>query len=176
MIFVSTSQAKNASSGNRRLPFHTDGGVYDNLGLETAWKRYRTVLVSNRGGKMQQDGTPHADWARHALRVNEIIDNQVRSLRARQVIDAFKAGGREATYWGIRTCIDDYQLASAMPCPEEKTIALANVAPRLAKMDDVIQERLVNWGYAGCDAAMRKHVTSGSPPPPGFPYPGSGMG
>jgi hypothetical protein len=28
----------------------TDGGVYDNLGLETAWKRYKTVLVSDGGG------------------------------------------------------------------------------------------------------------------------------
>ncbi len=28
----------------------TDGGVYDNLGLETAWKKYRTILVSDRDG------------------------------------------------------------------------------------------------------------------------------
>jgi NTE family protein len=31
----------------------TDGGVYDNLGLETAWKKYTTVLVSNGG---REDG------------------------------------------------------------------------------------------------------------------------
>ena len=30
----------------------TDGGVYDNLGLETAWKEYTTVLVSDGGGLM----------------------------------------------------------------------------------------------------------------------------
>jgi predicted acylesterase/phospholipase RssA len=41
----------------------TDGGVYDNLGLETAWKRYKTVLVSNGGGKMQPEEEPHTDWA-----------------------------------------------------------------------------------------------------------------
>ena len=29
----------------------TDGGVYDNLGLETAYKRYETILVSDAGGK-----------------------------------------------------------------------------------------------------------------------------
>src|SRR5277367_1927714 len=27
----------------------SDGGVYDNMGLEPAWKRYRTLLVSNAG-------------------------------------------------------------------------------------------------------------------------------
>lgn len=30
----------------------SDGGVYDNLGLETAWKRYTNVLVSDAGGHM----------------------------------------------------------------------------------------------------------------------------
>jgi NTE family protein len=30
----------------------TDGGVYDNLGLETAWKNYGSILVSDGGGKM----------------------------------------------------------------------------------------------------------------------------
>jgi NTE family protein len=154
----------------------TDGGVYDNLGLETAWKRYRTVLVSNGGGKMQAEEEPHTDWARHAIRINDIIDNQVRSLRARQVIDAFKAGDRQGTYWGIRTCIDDYSLGTVIPCPEEKTIALANIATRLKRMDDVTQERLINWGYAVCDAAMRKHVEPGAPVPGGFPYPASGIG
>jgi NTE family protein len=154
----------------------TDGGVYDNLGLETAWKRYQTILVSNGGGKMQAEEEPDTDWARHAIRINDIIDNQVRSLRARQVIDAFKAGHRQGTYWGIRTCIDDYQLGNVLPCPEENTIALANIATRLKRMDDVTQERLINWGYAVCDAAMRKHVEPGAPVPQGFPFPGSGIG
>ena len=154
----------------------TDGGVYDNLGLETAWKRFRTVLVSNGGGKMQPDEKPHADWARHGIRVNDIVDNQVRSLRARQVIDAFKLGERQGTYWGIRTCIEDYELADAMPCPETKTNALASLATRLAKMDAITQERLINWGYAVCDAAMRRHVAPSARAPSGFPYPRTGIG
>ena len=47
----------------------TDGGVYDNLGLETAWKKYQTVLVSDGGGKMDPEEEPHRDWARHVLRI-----------------------------------------------------------------------------------------------------------
>ena len=34
----------------------SDGGVYDNLGLETVWKRYQTVLVSDGGGKLAGRG------------------------------------------------------------------------------------------------------------------------
>ncbi|HEY6180590.1 MAG TPA: patatin-like phospholipase family protein, partial [Terriglobales bacterium] len=48
----------------------SDGGVYDNLGLETAWKRYKSILVSDGGGQMQPEPEPKRDWARHAFRIN----------------------------------------------------------------------------------------------------------
>jgi NTE family protein len=83
----------------------SDGGVYDNLGLETAWKKYRTVLVSNGGGKMQPQPDPPSDWARHGLRINDIIDNQVRSLRVRQLIRAYELKERAGTYCVISTGI-----------------------------------------------------------------------
>jgi NTE family protein len=154
----------------------TDGGVYDNLGLEAAWKRYTTVLVGNGGGKMQPEEEPKGDWARHALRINEVIDNQVRSLRARQVVGAFQAKERQGTYWGIRTDIREYGLADALPCPLDKTLALAGTKTRLKRMDDVLQEQLINWGYAICDAAMRRWVVPHKTAPTGFPFGGSGIG
>ncbi len=153
----------------------SDGGVYDNLGLETAWKKYKTILVSNGGGKMQAQPDPATDWARHGLRINEIIDNQVRSLRARQVVGAFQARERSGTYWGIRTCITDYNVPDPLPCPEEQTLVLAATPTRLKRLDGQLQERLINWGYAICDAAMRRHVVSGAAPG-AFPYAGSGIG
>jgi NTE family protein len=68
----------------------SDGGVYENMGIETAWKSLQTVLVSDAGGKMKPEGEPKHDWARHAVRVLDIVDNQVRSLRKRQIIESFK--------------------------------------------------------------------------------------
>ena len=141
----------------------TDGGVYDNLGLETAWKRYQTVLVSDGGGKTQPEEEPHKDALRHSYRVLDLVDNQVRSLRKRQLIDSFKAKEtdavyRKGAYWGIRTNIKDYGLGNALDCPFERTLALAETPTRLKRMDDDLQQRLINWGYAVCDAALRKHV------------------
>jgi NTE family protein len=150
----------------------TDGGVYDNLGLETAWKRYTTILVSDGGGKMQPEGEPKNDWARHALRINEIIDNQVRSLRKRQVIGSFERGEREGTYWGIRSDIHDYQLPDCLDCPYEKTLAIADMKTRLKRLDERDQNRLINWGYAVCDAAMRTHVDGSLAHADAFPYEG----
>ncbi|HVS03053.1 MAG TPA: patatin-like phospholipase family protein, partial [Thermoanaerobaculia bacterium] len=76
-----------AGSGDdlQRPPFTrhvvlTDGGVYDNLGIETAWKRYSTILVSDAGGKLAPEPDPKADWVQHSVRVMGLIDNQVRSL------------------------------------------------------------------------------------------------
>ncbi|HEY1308620.1 MAG TPA: patatin-like phospholipase family protein [Vicinamibacterales bacterium] len=149
----------------------TDGGVYDNLGLETAWKKYDTILVSNGGGRMAAEAEPKSDWARHAIRINDIIDNQVRSLRARQVIGSFTRGERKGTYWGIRTNVADYGLANPLPCPFDRTTELAETKTRLKRLEDEVQERLINWGYAVCDAAMRTHVAAAASPPSGFPYP-----
>lgn len=151
--------------------FLSDGGVYDNLGLETVWKRYQTVLVSDGGGKLQPEEEPKSDWARHAFRVLSLIDNQVRSLRKRQVIDSYKSAARRGAYWGIRTDIADYHLTDPLPCPHARTLELAEIATRLQRLDTTAQERLINWGYAVCDAGLRKHVDPTLPRPGGFPYP-----
>lgn len=151
----------------QKEPFTTnivlsDGGVYDNLGLETAWKRYRTVLVSDGGGKLSAEEEPKHDWGRHSYRVLNLIDNQVRSLRKRQLIDGFKNAPTEhdGAYWGIRSQIDDYDLPTALPCPLERTLDLAETPTRLKRLDAERQDRLMNWGYAICDAALRKHCVA----------------
>jgi NTE family protein len=155
----------------------TDGGVYDNLGLETAWKRYSTILVSDGGGQMAPEPEPKRDWARHSYRINALIDNQVRNLRKRQVIAGFEGGDRRGTYWGIRGHIADYgPPQGSLPCPPAETLRLAQTKTRLKEMDTALQERLINWGYAICDAAMRRWVDSTAPAPPGFPYPAAGVG
>jgi NTE family protein len=78
----------------------SDGGVYDNLGLETITKRYATLLVSDAGQKIAPDENPHRDWARHSLRVLDTVDNQVRSLRKRHLIDSYERKDHTGTYWG----------------------------------------------------------------------------
>ena len=151
----------------------TDGGVYDNLGLETVWKRYRTVFVSDGGGQMAPEPEPHTDWARHAVRVLSLVDNQVRALRKRQVVGSFVDGRRKGAYWGIRSDAANFPAPQPLPCPVARTLPLAEVATRLERMDAALQERLINWGYAVSDLALRSHYDTTLPPPTGFPYPQS---
>ena len=153
----------------------TDGGVYDNLGLETAWKRYDTILVSDGGGHLAAEKDPHQDWVRHSYRVLNLIDSQVRALRTRQVITLYQQKERKGSFWGIRQDIRTYFEQYPLACPLDRTTALAETPTRLAKMDGALQERLINWGYAICDASLRRFFNPEFAAPAAFPYPGSGV-
>src|SRR5689334_1866866 len=128
---------------------------------------------------MAPDPHPPGDWARHSKRVLDLIDNQVRSLRKRQLINSYQLpvgdqNHRKGTYWGIRSDVREYRLPpipgypfDANGCPHEKTLALAETPTRLKALDAATQQRLINWGYAVCDVAMRKHVDSNAALPGG---------
>jgi NTE family protein len=123
-----------------------------------------------------------------------MMDNQVRALRKRDTIDSFQSRtalidfmrkhkikaddallrriSRKGTYWGTFTNIEDYGLKSSLSCPHESTLKLANLPTRLWTFPDETQERLINWGYAVCDAAMRRHIDPKLPNNAKFPYKG----
>ena len=64
----------------------------------------------------------------------------------------------------------------AVQAAEAATRRLAETPTRLGKLAEADQEKLINWGYAVCDAAMRAHVDRSLPAPSGFPYPAAGVG
>jgi NTE family protein len=160
----------------RRRVVLSDGGVYDNLGLETAYKRCETILVSDAGAMLDVETRPHRDWPRHAFRTLELIQNQVVSLRKRQLIDAYDAKQRRGAYWGIRSDLASFELKCpglvTMPFDHDTAQDLAATATRLATLDAARQDGLVNWGYVVCDAAMRAHVVPAARgvPPARMPY------
>ena len=147
-----------------------DGGVYDNLGLETAWKRCTTILVSDGGGSLGMQSDPARDYLGQAHRVLDVIDSQVGALRKRTLIAAYESKIREGTYWGIRTNIANYALSNALQCDFNSTQKLAATATRLTALDAGLQHQLIDWGYAVCDAAMRRHVVPQAPAPTQSPF------
>lgn len=156
----------------------TDGGVYDNLGLETAWKSYQTILVSDAGSGFAGIPRPGTDWFRHMFRVLITIDNQVRSLRKRQLIGSLEqpAPTRSGAYWSIGDkAVADSVSASKLEAPAEKTCQLARIPTRLKRIPDVLQMKLINWGYAACDRSYRTFADVTSPEAESFPYPEVGV-
>lgn len=158
----------------RERLFLTDGGAYDNLGLETLEKRCRTLLVGDAGAPFRPDTDPPTAWHAQALRAFDIATNQARGLRKRRLIADYQeaASPRKGSYWGITTEISGYRLPDALPVPPEATSYLSSIRTRLNPFSEAEQCRLINGGYALCDAAMRKYVLTGPVrKPPQWPYP-----
>lgn len=158
-------------AGKPRLTL-TDGGVYDNLGLEPVLKNCATIFVSDGGGSYAESAKPRTDWLFGTLRVLNTVDVQVRRLRRRQVVGALENDQREGAFWAINTDPAGYRSrATSLPVTAEQARALALVGTRLAKMDSGLRQRIVNWGYAVTDSAVRTYVDPQLPEPAGFPYP-----
>lgn len=152
----------------------SDGGVYDNLGLETVWNRCRTLLVSDAGAPFGLGEKPETDWIKQTLRALDIATDQSRGLRKRALIDDFERRHRSGAYWGIDTNIGEYQLDGALHCEDAVVNPLAVLRTRLNPFSEREQEQLINWGYALCDAAVRKmasEIVSGDMSAPQWPYP-----
>ncbi|MEV6268218.1 patatin-like phospholipase family protein [Kribbella sp. NPDC051936] len=153
----------------------SDGGVYDNLGIEAVWKRYQTVYISDASGHLAADDEPGRDWARGIVRVLNIIDSQVRSLRRSAVVSAFKSSDDLHNGFFISTVSDfrNWPLATKRPYMKVDpaiTTQLASISTRLTDMPDEQQEMLINWGFAAADAGLLAYVDH-ELPAESWPYP-----
>jgi NTE family protein len=152
-------------------PVLSDGGVYDNLGLEAAFKRFTTILVSDAGAQIPAMARPSPFWPLAMLRVTHVIDNQVRELRKAQLLEAYRDEDRAGAYWSIRSDLAHFKVSEPLPA-DPAAGRLATVPTRLGALPGELQERLINWGYATADAALRAHLElDGSLPAPAYPYP-----
>lgn len=179
----------------RREAVLSDGGVYDNHGLEPVVKRFMTILASDGGAPFARVPRVHGDWFRQLQRVLGVVDNQVRALRRRDLIGRFKAARvalgagqlaadgvdpyrRFGAYWGIATSPVGLAPANRLPVDPVRAAALAGVSTRLADRGDATSRELVNWGYAISDLSVRTHYADGlsrPAPPPAWPYPDNAL-
>jgi NTE family protein len=153
----------------------TDGGAYDNIGLEPI-DTFKTVLVSDAGAPFGMQDKAKTDPVGQLSRALDIATDQARGLRARYLIELAKLRGQTVAYWGIDTAIDKYPAAGKLPCDPAKTGGLKDIRTRLNAFDRSEQERLINWGYALCDAAMRSFIDPAAAGPTRWPCPASPLG
>jgi NTE family protein len=165
----------------------TDGGVYDNHGLEPIVKRYMTLLVSDGGAPFARAPEVATDPIRQLQHVFDITDNQVRSLRRRDLLARYQAAqkanlqpdavdpyARLGTYWGIDTDPTKVTPAGAVPCSLGTAHTLAGLATRLSDLGDTQSKQLINWGYAISDRCIRSYYNVAAMqqrPGPTLPYP-----
>ena len=112
------------------------------------------------------------DPIRQLQHVFDITDNQVRSLRRRDLIARYKAAqtknlqpnavdpdARFGTYWGIDTDPRKVDAPNALACDPDLVHGLAHVGTRLSDLGDSLSKQIINWGYVVCDRSVRANYT-----------------
>jgi NTE family protein len=133
----------------------TDGGIYDNLGLEPVWKRYRTILVSDGGAMTPAIATPRSNWLSQAIRTTDIALQQGINMRRRTLRGLHASGTRNVIYWGINDAVGTYGRGNPLRFSNESTKSAAAVPTRLTRYPSDIQNLILQAGYAHADGAIR---------------------
>jgi NTE family protein len=149
----------------------TDGGVYDNLGVETA-KSFHTVLISDGGAPFDAGRRLRSNVLSQSLRTAFILNDHVGRQRRRQFVADLRSGRRRGALWPIGTPLSAYPASDCLVCAPAAVRDLAATPTRLKRMPLHYQYRLANWGYASADAALRSYLEPDLSAPTGFPYPG----
>jgi len=144
----------------------SDGGLYDNLGLEPVWKTHRAVVVSDGGAVFgsASDGGLLARIGRYV----DIVDNQALALRKRWLISNFLNNTMDGAYWGIGSATSSYAKDGFGYSKELATQVIAAVRTDLDAFSTAEMAVLENHGYALAAAAVTTHLgdlaAPGAPP------------
>lgn len=146
--------------GEQQAAWHgmsvSDGGLYDNLGLQPV-EKHGVVLVSD-GGQPFVAAVPKGMFGRVKAYL-AISGKQAGALRKRLLIDQFQTKVKEGAYWGIGSAVCRYR-PDATP-GYSKEFATGIIAPIRTDMDafsDAEIAVLINHGYLLADIALAVHA------------------
>lgn len=160
LAFDSGTVQPMAGADLQRAPFTeqavlTDGGIYDNLGLERVWKRCRTILVSNAGRNTPEIGSPTGQWLGQLFRTLFLVQQQAENSRKRILFGMNNSGQRRVAYWSIDTPPSAFGLFDALSISPEATAIAADMRTRLNPFSAEEIMLLLRSGYATADASIR---------------------
>ena len=142
----------------------TDGGAYDNLGLEPVWKDHEIVISSDGGETFDPEADKNPLW--RLTRYISIVQNQAQSVRKRWLISNFLSGELDGVYWGIGSATENY--GPGTPVGYSKKLAqkvIAEVRTDLDAFSEAEAAVLENHGYLLANAACRQHLPGFFPSP-----------
>ena len=133
----------------------TDGGTYDNTGVEAVWEDHATLLVSNGGGTF--DTRWRDFWLWRLRRYPAITDARVRLIQQRWLFTAFRAGFFDGAVWGIDTPKwDQFDVDLPVKYPRDLVEeVIAQIRTDLDAFSEPEQKVLENHGYLMAEASVR---------------------
>jgi NTE family protein len=153
----------------------SDGGMFDNLGVEPVWRDHATVLVSDAAPSFKpRPAIPRLVWS--ALRQGLILLEQATEVRKRWLVSELIRGELEGAYWGIASRPASYELDPPQPAYSHELIR-DFIAPVRIDLDVFSAGEigaLENHGYLLAEIALRRHareLVEGDWPEPAVPWP-----
>jgi len=137
----------------------SDGGVYDNMGLEPVWRDHQCILVSNCGAPFDFKVSKNYFW--RLLRYTSVITNQTVALRKRFFHAGFTEKWHDGAYWSINTSVDEEKKPGAQFEGYSKELVdkvLSNVRTDLDAFSEAEMSVLENHGYFAADAGIKKRL------------------
>ena len=141
----------------------SDGGVYDNLGLEPIWKDHAIVICSDGGAVFKFDIETSLFW--RVQRYIAIQGNQGLALRKRWLISNFLAGAMDGTYWGVGGVTTNYGSGAPAGYSPEVATMIADIRTDLDTFSEGEKAALENHGYLLAEAAVQQHLPQLVPEP-----------
>lgn len=130
----------------------TDGGVYDNMGLEPVWRSHRTLLVSNGGATFDFGHDKGLLW--RLQRYTSIVSRQASAVRQRWLIAGYQRDRLTGAYWSITNSSDE---SIGYPSGLVREV-IAQVRTDLDRFSEAEQAVLENHGYAVADRAVQRRA------------------
>jgi NTE family protein len=141
------------------------------MGLDTLVNSVDVVLACDAGAHLELTARPFEDDILQFRRIRDLLIEQTRALRKRWLTCDLEAGRRHGAYWGIDSRMDDFPASGTLTADNAKTARLMSLPIRLGVVDARDQGRLINWGYALADAAVRCRPELAGGPAPAWPLP-----
>lgn len=138
----------------------TDGGVYDNLGVEPVWRTYKTLLVSDAGRPFESVENSGQGIIRRLKRAADISMEQVGAVRKRWLVEDLLASRRSGALWTIHSRLADFPLSDGQGFPEDICKLIHGVRTDLDAFTPAEVGCLENHGYSLADAALRSRAPS----------------
>jgi NTE family protein len=150
-----------------------DGGVADNLGLESIWNDKGRFIISDGGGLTTAESNPSTNFLSQSARVMGLIYDQPSALRAktfnerrREDAESLPASDRQkvaqanrsdrgmVAYWSIADVPDADAPGCVSPVDPKEVRRLSQIDTRLQQLTESDKKRLINWGYHAADYSL----------------------
>lgn len=141
----------------------SDGGVYDNLGLEPIWKTHKTVLSSDGGALFDFGADKNFIW--DVKRYISIPENQALAVRKRWLISSFENHSMDGTFWGIGSARESYKVPDGYS-KKLATEVIGCIRTDLDAFSGAEANVLENHGYWLADAGVSVHLQAPLKPDP----------